>query len=87
MDELVFHHWVKVIIYLYNHQHDERIMTLWRMSKDLNISSGASVAKIIKLFIRKNLLKVERKGRTNKYILTPKGLRIAEYLGKVKEEA
>ena len=86
MDELVFHNWVKVLVYLYRRQDDMRAMTLWRIGKELDISSGASIASIITLFIKHGVLKVERKGRNNKYNLTPKGVRIAEQLQKIMGE-
>ena len=85
MEELMFYQWVKILIYLYNHQDDGRI-TLWCISKDLDIASSASIVNIIKIFVKKGVVKVERKGRNNSYIVTSKGQRIAEYLQKVLVE-
>lgn len=67
---------------MYTHQ-SEGTITLWRISKDLDISSSGSILAVIKLFVKKGVVKVERKGRNNKYVLTNKGNRIAEHLQKV----
>lgn len=81
----MFYQWVKILIYLYNHQSDGQI-TLWRISKDLDIASSASIVNIIKIFVKKGAVKVERKGRNNRYIVTSKGQRIAEHLQKIMVE-
>lgn len=81
--DLVFHHWVKVLVYLYNHQHNNADVTMWSIGRELNISSISSIVHTLQLFGKKGLLKIEKKGRNNTYILTPKGIRIAESLNKV----
>lgn len=83
--ELIFNHWVKVLVYLYNHQYNKN-MTMWNIGKDLNISSTSSIVQTMQSFVKKGLLKAERKGRVNEYVLTPKGIRVAESLNKVLVE-
>lgn len=87
-DELLFYNWVKVIIYLYNHQNQNmnKNATLWNICKDLNIASTSSITQTIKIFEHHGLIKIERKGRTNKYTLTAKGVRVAEHLTKARAE-
>lgn len=77
---LEFHLWSTVLVYLYNHR-TERITAL-TMCKHINSTPG-SISKNIMILKDKGLLEFERKGRVNEYVMTDKGLKIAELLSKV----
>ena len=76
-----FQQWTKVLVYLYMHQDDRT--TFWNISRQLNIPSTSSISNVIQMLATKNLLRIEHVGRVNKYILTEKGLKIAENLNRI----
>lgn len=77
-----FYLWTKILVYLYTHTHETKT-TFWTISKHLDIPSTSSISNVIHMLEDKGLIRIEHKGRNNKYILTDKGSKVAENLNKV----
>lgn len=77
-----FYLWSRILVYLYQHK-DDRITSLL-ICKHVGTTSAA-VYLNIKMLIDKQLLLVNKEGRTNRYLLTTKGEKVAQYLEKVME--
>lgn len=78
--DLSFPLWSHVLVYLYNHKDDEKITAL-KICNEIDSTTG-SISTNILLLKNNGLIEFERKGRINKYVLTDKGVRIAELLNK-----
>lgn len=77
-----FYLWSRILVYLYHHKEDKTTSLI--ICKHVGTTSAA-VYLNIKLLINKELVNTIKKGRTNKYILTAKGDKVAQYLEKVME--
>ena len=80
-NNLEFHLWSDVLVYLYDHQDDN--ITIRTMCNSIG-GSVSSVSQNIIFLQRKELIRFELKGRTNTYKLTHKGLSLGELLSKAK---
>lgn len=79
--QLDFQVWTRVLVYLYYHHSDDDITSL-RICKEVDITLS-SVSHNISLLRNNKLIDFELDGRTNKYVLTEKGLKLGELLSKV----
>jgi predicted transcriptional regulator len=78
--DLDFLTWSEVLVYL--QAHVEEAPTVQTICNNLTKSSSA-VIQTIRLLKKKDLIKYDKKGRINKYVLTTKGKTIAGYLEKI----
>lgn len=76
-----FYQWVRVLIFLYDHQGE--CLSGFAIGKGTNISSTSSIVNITHMLEEKGLIKIERKGRVNKYVMTEKGKKAGEHFIKL----
>lgn len=72
-----FNLWAKILVYLY--QHKDMKVTSLSICKSIGTTTAA-VYLNIRLLMDKGLLTVSKKGRTNNYLLTVKGEKVAGFL-------
>ena len=76
-----FYIWSRLLVYLYDHQNED--ITQLQICKNMNIATVSSISIIIQMLARKGLMKFELHKRNNRYKLTDKGQKVAEYLQKI----
>ena len=81
MKELEFYLWSHVLLYIHKHKGED--IDSMGMCKELNVKSTSSISKSTQLLEKKGMIKVERKGRNNTYIVTKDGEIIADRLREI----
>jgi predicted MarR family transcription regulator len=78
MKELEFYLWGHILLYI--HKNKDKEFDSMDVCKELNISSTSSVSVNTRLLEKYGLIKIQRDGRYNLYVLTKEGVIVADHL-------